>query len=136
MVPPNSNAIILFDGVCNLCNGFVQFVIRHDKKEYFRFAALQSEQGRNLLQQVQFKEGNALSTVVLIENGKFYVQSTAALKVARRLSGLWPLTYAAIILPAFLRDLIYKLIAANRYRWFGKQESCMLPTPALKTRFL
>lgn len=129
-----NNAIILFDGVCNLCNGFVQFVIRNDRSGYFCFAALQSESGRNVLQQVSFLD-YTIDSVVLVENGKFYVRSTAALKIMRRLGGFWPLTYAAIILPVFLRDFIYKLIARNRYR-FGKQESCMLPTPELKMRFL
>ena len=131
----DKKAVILFDGVCNLCNGFVQFVIRHDRRGYFHFAALQSETGRQLLQGVHFSD-SAADTVVLIQNGKFYLRSTAALKILRRLSGFWPLAYVAILLPAFLRDFIYIVVAKNRYRWFGKQESCLLPTPELKTRFL
>ncbi len=134
-MPQASPAIILFDGVCNLCNGFVQFVIRHDQKSYFKFAALQSEAGHAVLQQVQFTN-YAFDTVVLVENGKYYTRSTAALRILRHLSGGWSLAYVAIILPAFLRDLIYAGLARNRYRWFGKQESCLLPTPELKLRFL
>lgn len=131
----NNQAVILFDGVCNLCNGFVQFVIKHDRQGYFKFTALQSEAGQKILQQTNFSN-TSLHTVVLVENGKVYVRSTAALKVLARLDGFWPITYAAIILPAFLRDVIYMGIARNRYRWFGKQESCMVPTPELKSRFL
>ena len=131
----NNQAIILFDGVCNLCNGFVQFVIKHDCRAYFKFTTLQSEAGREILQQTNFSN-NALDTVILVENGKVYVRSTAALKILARLDGFWPITYAAIILPAFLRDIIYMGVARNRYRWFGKQESCMVPTPELKSRFL
>ena len=131
----NKQAIILFDGICNLCNGFVQFVIKHDRQGYFKFTALQSEAGRQILEQTHFLS-KTLDTVVLVENGKIFVRSTAALKILARLDGFWPLTYAAIILPVFLRDSIYIGIARNRYRWFGKQESCMLPTPELKSRFL
>ncbi|QNF33543.1 thiol-disulfide oxidoreductase DCC family protein [Adhaeribacter swui] len=127
--------IILFDGVCNLCNSFVQFVIKNDRRGYFKFTALQSEAGKEVLQQVHYSDFS-LSTVVLVENGKVYVRSAAALKILSRLDGLWPLAYSFIILPTFLRDFIYKGIAQNRYRWFGKQESCMLPTPELKARFL
>ncbi len=134
-MPLAANNIILFDGVCNLCNGFVQFVIRHDRAGYFRFAALQSEVGRKILQQVHFSD-YSIDSVVLVQNGKFYIRSAAVLKILRRLDGWWPLAYVAIILPAFLRDLIYAGLAKNRYRWFGKQESCMLPTPELKLRFL
>ncbi|RDC61631.1 thiol-disulfide oxidoreductase DCC family protein [Adhaeribacter pallidiroseus] len=130
-----NQAVILFDGVCNLCNGFVQFVIKHDRQGYFKFTALQSDAGQEILQQVNFSN-NALDTVVLVENGKMFVRSTAALKILARLDGFWPLAYAAIILPAFLRDFIYVGVARNRYRWFGKQESCMVPTPELKSRFL
>lgn len=134
-MPVNYNAVILFDGVCNLCNGFVQFVIKHDRQGYFKFTALQSAAGQEILRQTDLAN-NPLGTVVLVENEKIYVRSTAALKILARLDGFWSITYIGIILPAFLRDLIYVGIARNRYRWFGKQESCMLPTPALKGRFL
>lgn len=135
MMQESNQAIILFDGVCNLCNGFVQFVIKNDSQGYFKFTALQSEVGQEILKQVRYFDFS-LSTVVLVEKGKIYVRSAAALKILARLDGLWPLAYSFIILPAFLRDFIYKGIAQNRYRWFGKQESCMLPTPELKARFL
>ncbi len=134
-MPENAPAVILFDGVCNLCNGFVQFVIRHDSAGYFRFAALQSEAGQKVLQHVHFSD-YTIDSVVLVQQEKFYVRSTAALKILRHLDGGWPLTYAAIILPAFLRDFVYIILARNRYRWFGKQESCLLPIPELKQRFL
>lgn len=130
-----NQAVILFDGVCNLCNGFVQFVIRYDRREHFRLAALQSAAGRRALHHIH-AANYRLDSVVLIENGKIYLRSTAALKILRRLGGLWPLAYAAILLPAFLRDAIYVVVAKNRYRWFGRQESCLVPTPALQRRFL
>ena len=129
------SAIILFDGVCNLCNGFVQFVIAHDAAGRFKFAALQSEAGQQLLKNLPAAAQN-LDTVVLIENGRFYHRSTAALRILRHLSGAWPLLYLAIVLPVFLRDWIYNFVARNRYRWLGRRESCLMPTPALKARFL
>ncbi|MBK0404788.1 thiol-disulfide oxidoreductase DCC family protein [Adhaeribacter sp. BT258] len=129
------HAIIFFDGVCNLCNGFVQFVIERDPEGYFQFASLQSEAAQPYLKKFQLDE-NALSSVVLVENGKCYTQSSAALRILKKLSGGWPLLFAGILIPRFLRDGLYNFIARNRYRWFGKQESCWLPTPALKQRFL
>lgn len=132
---PETGAIIFFDGVCNLCNGFVQFVITHDKKGYFKFAALQAEESKPYLKDCRIST-EELGTVVLWENGKCFTRSTAALRIFKKLSGIWPFLYGAVIFPSFLRDFIYNLIAANRYKWFGKQESCMLPTPELKQRFL
>ena len=126
---------VLFDGVCNLCNSTVQFIIRNDQRGRFRFAALQSEAGRELLLQYQLPE-KALNTVVLIAGGRAFTRSTAALEIARRLDGAWPICYAAVVLPRFLRDSVYDFIARNRYRWFGKQEACMMPSPELKQRFL
>lgn len=126
---------VLFDGVCNLCNSTVQFIIRNDRRGRFRFAALQSEAGRELLQQYQLPE-KALNTVVLIAGGRAFTRSTAALEIARRLDSAWPICYAAVVLPPFLRDSVYDFIARNRYRWFGKQEACMMPSPELKQRFL
>lgn len=130
-----SHPVILFDGVCNLCNGSVQYVIRHDKQGLFRFASLQSESGQKLLLQYQLPQSD-FTSFVLLENNRAYTRSTAALKVARQLSGFVKLLYGFIIVPAFIRDGVYNFIAKNRYRWFGKQESCMIPTPALKERFL
>lgn len=129
--------VILFDGVCNLCNGAVQFVIERDPKGRFRFASLQSDAGGELLRTHGLKvpEGDPES-IVLIEGGKAYECSSAALKIARGLSGGWWLLYAFMIVPSFIRDLVYRWIAANRYRWFGKSEECWVPTAELRTRFL
>ncbi|MFT6150100.1 MAG: putative DCC family thiol-disulfide oxidoreductase YuxK [Saprospiraceae bacterium] len=127
--------IILFDGVCNLCNGAVQFVIERDKNQRFRFASLQSKTG----QEYQQKAGLSLDridTILLVENGKIYQKSTAALRIARHLNALWSIMYIFIIVPVFIRDGIYDFIAKNRYRWFGKQDSCWMPTPDLKSLFL
>lgn len=127
--------ILLFDGVCNLCNGFVQFVIQQDPKAVFRFAPLQSDIGRKLSEEAGLPL-DELNTVVLYTAGQFYTHSDVALEVVRRLPGLWPLLYGFKILPKFLRDFVYNWVARNRYRWFGKRESCMMPTPDLKRRFL
>ncbi len=132
---PADKPILLFDGVCNLCNGFVQFVIKRDPKGKFLFAALQSEVGQALLQQANMPT-EELSTVVLYENRKFYTHSSVPLLVVRKFGGAWPLLYGLVIVPKFIRDRIYNWIARNRYRWFGKRESCMIPTPELKSRFL
>ena len=127
--------IVLFDGVCNLCNGAVQFIIRHDKKNIFMFASLQSEVGRKILEQYNFPL-DELNSFILIENNKAYTRSTGALRVAKKLNGLWPLLYGFIIIPKFIRDSIYNGVAGNRYKWFGKKDACMIPTPELKARFL
>ena len=130
-----SSPIILFDGVCNLCNGAVQFAIERDPSAIFRFASLQSDFGQFILaQNVVGTEGGG--TIILLENGKVYDRSTAALRVARQLSGWIKYLYVFIIVPKFVRDFVYRIVAKNRYRWFGKQESCWLPTKELKARFL
>lgn len=128
-------AIILFDGVCNLCNSSINFVIRYDKANYFRFAPLQSMAAHQLEQQYQL-DLSAMSSFVLIENDQVYYRSTAALRVLRRLPLPWKLGYGFIIIPAFLRNGIYNWIARNRYRWFGKRDTCMIPTPELMAKFL
>ncbi len=132
---PTDKPILLFDGVCNLCNGFVQFIIRQDPRAKFRFAALQSETGQELLRKARIST-TELSTVVLWENGKFYTHSDVPLRVVWHLGGWWIFFTVFKIIPKSLRDTIYEWIAKNRYRWFGKKESCMLPTPELKARFL
>jgi predicted DCC family thiol-disulfide oxidoreductase YuxK len=129
------NPIILFDGVCNLCNSSVQFVLKHDKEKLFRFASLQSEAGQVLLKKYQLPETN-FNSFVLIKNSKAFVKSTAALMVAKELKGFIKILYIFIIVPAFIRNAVYNVIAKNRYKWFGKQESCMMPTPDLQSRFL
>jgi predicted DCC family thiol-disulfide oxidoreductase YuxK len=131
----SSHGIILFDGVCNLCNRFVQFIIPRDPKGYFYFAALQSDVGQQILKQyhLSIKE---ISTVILIQNGKHYTKSTASLLVARKLPGLWRILAIFIVLPRLLRDPIYNWAARNRYKWFGQKTECMMPAPETKTRFL
>ena len=126
--------VILFDGECNLCNGAVQFVIRHDKNHIFRFAALQSALGQTIKQERSV--ASSLDSFLLLDNNKLYSQSTAALRVAKRLNGLWPMLYAFIIIPPFIRNGIYNFIARNRYKWFGKRVHCMIPTPELKSLFI
>ncbi|MDB5275240.1 MAG: hypothetical protein JWR61_195 [Ferruginibacter sp.] len=130
-----STSIILFDGVCNLCNGAVQFIIRHDPNGKFLFASLQSEAGQQLLRQHQLP-ADEFSSFILVQHNKIYTKSTAALYVARQIRGAWCCLYIFIIVPRFLRDAVYNWIAQNRYRWFGKKETCMIPTPELKARFL
>lgn len=127
--------VILFDGVCNLCHTAVQFVIARDPKRHFRFASLQSDYGQAIAQKADLSTTD-LSSFILYENGVTYTRSTGALKTTKGLSGGWPLLYAFIIVPKFIRDAVYDLVAKNRYRWFGKQESCWVPTPALKALFL
>ncbi len=128
--------VLLFDGVCNLCNGVVTFVIRRDPPPArFRFAALQSEFGQRVLREHGLS-ANPLDTFVMLEDGAVHLRSTAALKTLKRLGFPWSLAYAAIVVPAPLRDALYRFVARNRYRWFGKREACMLPTPELRSRFL
>ncbi|CCH01001.1 putative protein yuxK ORF2 [Fibrella aestuarina BUZ 2] len=127
--------VLLFDGVCNLCNGAVQFVIRHDQAGYFRFASLQSEAGQALLQQFNLPT-DQFDSFVYVADGRCYTESTAALLVARHLGGAWPLLYGLRIVPRVIRDGVYRWVARNRYRLFGKREACMLPSPALQQRFL
>jgi predicted DCC family thiol-disulfide oxidoreductase YuxK len=128
-------SIILFDGVCNLCNWFVNFIISRDKANRFRFGSLQSRAVIELLKQQDFSS-NTLSTVILLENGRLYFQSTAVLRILRQIGGAWSMMYVFIILPKPIRDFLYLLIAKHRYRLFGRQDACMVPTPELKARFV
>ena len=130
-------SIILFDGVCNLCNGSVNFVIDRDVAGRFKFAALQSNEAVPYLASCESTdESTLLSSILLIEGGRCFDKSTAALRIARQLDGLWPMLYIFIIIPKFIRDSIYSWVAKNRYKWFGRQEVCRIPTPALRQRFL
>jgi len=126
--------IILFDGVCNLCNSSVQFIIKRDPKGRFKFASIQSETGQSLLELHGYDK--EIDSFILIENQKIYFKSSAALMVCRNLNGLWKLLTILRILPAPFRDFFYDVVANNRYKWFGKKESCMLPTKEMKKRFL
>lgn len=128
-------AIVLFDGVCNFCNGAVNWVIERDTADYFKFAALQSSAGAELTEQYSIDRLET-DSVVLIENEKVYTYSTAALRIARKLNGIWSWTYIFIVIPKPVRDILYKLFAKYRYSLFGKREQCMLPTPELRSRFL
>jgi predicted DCC family thiol-disulfide oxidoreductase YuxK len=128
--------IILFDGVCNLCNASVQFVIERDPTAIFRFAALQSDFGQAILAKNGIYTEGSPDSIILVENDVVYDRSTAALRIAKRLSGGIQFMAVFLIVPKFIRDFFYKIIAKNRYRWFGKQESCWLPTKELKARFL
>jgi predicted DCC family thiol-disulfide oxidoreductase YuxK len=130
-----NHPVILFDGVCNLCNASVQFIIKHDKKKVFKFASLQSEFGKRVIAKYDLANKN-IDSVMLLENNTVQLKSTAALQIARRLSGLYSVLYIFIIVPGFMRDSVYDFIARNRYSWFGKQESCMIPKPELKKLFI
>jgi predicted DCC family thiol-disulfide oxidoreductase YuxK len=127
--------VILFDGVCNLCNGSVNFIIRRDPQAKLKFASLQSEFGQQQIKKFDLP-GSEWNSVLLIKNGQLYQKSDAALQIVRMLTGFWPILYAFKILPVFIRDFIYDWIAKNRYRWFGRQEECMIPTPDMKARFV
>lgn len=135
MSTPATQPILLFDGVCNLCNAAVTFVINRDPKNHFRFAALQSETGQAILRQLN-RPTEQFESFIVWENGRVYDESTAALHVARHLSGAWPLLYGFIVVPKGIRDALYRLVARHRYRWFGQRDACMVPTPSLKARFL
>ncbi len=130
-----ANPIVLFDGVCNLCNSFVQFIIKRDKKKQFLFASLQSSRGQKLLKQHNLPTG-FIDSFVLIHNDKAYTKSGGALQVAKLLGGFYSIFHVFIIVPRFIRDAVYNLIGRNRYKWFGKRESCTIPTLELKARFL
>ncbi|WP_370173481.1 thiol-disulfide oxidoreductase DCC family protein [Leeuwenhoekiella palythoae] len=127
--------IILFDGVCNLCNGAINFIIKHDPKGVFKFASLQGETGQKLLTQHNI-DPEETDSIVLIDNDQVSVKSSAALRIAKNLNQGYPLLFGLMIIPTFIRNGVYDFIAANRYKWFGKKESCMLPTPELRSRFL
>lgn len=129
------NPVILFDGVCNLCNGAIKFVLRHDKKGIFRFASIQSEAGQRLLAAHDL-DARELNSFFLLDKGKVYQKSAAALRVANYFAWYWKELQILRIVPYFLRDAIYDFIATNRYKWFGKREECMIPTPDVQKRFL
>ena len=127
--------VILFDGVCNFCSFWVRFVIRRDPQGRFRFASLQSPMGKEAARALKLPEEPPAS-VILKEDGRYYTRSTAPLRIMRRLTGLWPLMILFIAVLAPLRDAVYSFIANNRYRWFGKNDACFVPTPEIRARFL
>jgi predicted DCC family thiol-disulfide oxidoreductase YuxK len=129
--------IVLFDGVCNLCNGSVNFIIDRDPDGAIRFASLQSKAAQRLLESLgRAEEFASVDTMLLVEQGQIYDRSTAVLRTARHLSGAWRWLAAFEVIPRVLRDAVYRWIAANRYKWFGRSASCRMPTPELRARFL
>ncbi|WDO12157.1 thiol-disulfide oxidoreductase DCC family protein [Flavobacterium sp. WW92] len=133
---PQDKKIILFDGVCNLCDSSIQFIIRHDKKDLFRFVALQSEIGMEIIKHIGV-DTSKIDSILLYEPGKaYYYKAEAALKIAKELGGIYTAISWFGILPNFLTNSVYDYIAKNRYKWYGKKDACMIPTPELKAKFL
>lgn len=127
--------ILLFDGYCNLCSNSVQFILRHEKNNALLFGSLQSDKGKELLAHYSLNP-EYIDSLVFIKNNKVYLKSSAALKLCLHLKGLYPLLYGFIIIPAFMRNWIYDYISKNRYKWYGKKDSCMIPDKELIKRFL
>lgn len=135
MAERDDHSIVLFDGVCNLCNGCVTFIIRHDRKDYFRFAALQSDKGIEIQERYGLNH-TSLDALVVVEDGRAYLKSGAALRVARRLGLPYGLLSGFLMVPPFVRDFLYDWFASNRYGWFGKRDECMVPSPEVRERFV
>ncbi len=133
---PIHKKIILFDGVCNLCNSSINYVIDHDVGDVFRFVALQSDLGQEIQQYLGFSTDNLDSIILYIPNEAYYVKSTAALKIMQHFKGVWKLSKVFFIIPKGIRNVVYDYVAKNRYQWYGKQESCRIPTPELLNKFL
>lgn len=131
---PEGKFLVLFDGYCNLCNGAVQFIMKRDKKEQFYFASLSWPIAKNVL--ADFPEFSEVDSILVYKDGKLYDQSSAALKIAAKLGALWPLMGVFWIVPKFIRDGVYAFIARNRYKWFGKKDTCMIPERDVSYRFL
>ena len=133
---PENKQIILFDGVCNFCDASVQFVIKHDKKDIFRFVALQSDLGQKIIQHIGIQSKNIDSVILYVPGVAYYYKSNAALEIAKNLGGFFHFGTIFKIIPTAVRNVLYDYIAKNRYEWYGKKESCMIPTPELKAKFL
>ncbi len=133
---PEGKKIILFDGICNLCEASVQFVIKHNQKDEFRFVALQSELGQEILNHIGIQSKNIDSVVLYIPGVAYYTKSNAALQIAQSLGGFFHLGTFFKILPTGLRNLVYDYVAKNRYEWYGKKETCLVPSPELNSKFL
>lgn len=131
----NSEKIILFDGVCNLCNSTVQRVIENDVKNLFRFASLQSDFGQKFLEENNLSK-DEFQSLILLDGEKFYTKSDAVLRIGRELEGIYKLSGLLFVFPKFIRNTVYDFVAKNRYKWYGKRESCWLPTPELKEKFI
>ena len=126
----------MYDGVCNLCNNAVNFIIDHDKAGRFRFASLQSAYASNVLASANVTHPFPDSIILVKKDNQLKFKSTAALHIAKKLSGAWPLCYIFMLLPVFIRDYVYDIIAKNRYRWFGRHDACKMPSPELQRLFL
>lgn len=132
---PFGNSVILFDGICNLCNSAVNFIIKRDANNIFKFASIQSETGQSLINKFKINL-MGIDSVILIEGNYYYIKSTAFIKIIKKLNGLWKIFYMFIIIPRPIRDFFYDILAKNRYKWFGKRDECMVPTVEMKDRFL
>lgn len=133
---PAGKKIILFDGVCNLCDNTVQFIIRHDKHDVFRFVAIQSEIGQKIINYLGIDTSKTDSIILYEPGNAYYYKAEAALKIARELGGIYGIIASLSILPNFIKNSVYDYIAKNRYKWYGKKEECMIPTPKMKAKFL
>ncbi|MBF2709277.1 thiol-disulfide oxidoreductase DCC family protein [Flavobacterium soyangense] len=133
---PQNKKIILFDGVCNLCDSTVQFIIKHDKKDIFRFVSLQSELGQEILKHIGINPANIYSIILYEPGVAYYYKSQAALEIAKNLGGFFHVGTIFKIIPTGIRNYLYDYIAKNRYKWYGKKETCMVPTEQLKLKFL
>lgn len=131
----NQKQVLLYDGVCNLCNGMVRFVIRWDRKNKIQFASLQSETGKSYLEELGLPTDD-LDTLVYVKAGRHFTRSSAVLEIVKDMGGFWRLLYVLIIIPRCLRDPVYRLVARMRYRVFGKRDNCRLPSPEIQERFL
>ncbi len=126
--------IVLFDGVCNFCSSSVQFIIKHDKSNSLKFTSLQSTTGQQLL--AQYNIAKEVDSVIFIDGGRAYIKSDAAFQIAKYFRGLWKASRVFLIVPAFIRNFFYDIIAKNRYKWFGKKDSCMIPALEIRERFI
>lgn len=131
----HDTSIVLFDGICNFCNTSIYFIIKHDHKNYFKFATLQSEKAKALINNFNIAPSTN-NSILLIEKDKIYYKSTAALRIAKKLNNGFSLLYVFMIVPAFLRNTVYDYVAKNRYKWFGKREVCMLPSAEIRSKFI
>ena len=129
-----SPPVVLFDGVCKLCNRSVNFILRFDRKGRLKLAPLQSDYGRQVLASHEIKS-NPMDSIMLLEGERLTVQSTAVIHISKYLGGAWPLCMIALAIPCFIRDAVYDVVAKNRYRWFGKHDTCRLPDPEFEDRF-
>ena len=132
----NNKKIILFDGVCNLCNSAINYVIDHDKQDVFRFVSLQSKLGLYIQEYLGIENSNLETIILYIPNEAYYIKSTAAIKIMATFPGVWKLMSVFIFIPSVIRDIAYTYIANNRYKWYGKKESCRIPSAELKAKFL